>query len=69
MKPLFCVASLLTLTALTALTGCLGSRVLVVGKSCRSDADCSEDTECVRADSANADRVCMPFDDDGSGSN
>jgi hypothetical protein len=51
------------------LGGCtLGSQILDVGKECTSDAQCSEETECVRADSNNAQRVCMPFDDDeGSG--
>lgn len=55
--------------ALVALSGCpLGSQVIVVGKKCVTDDDCSSDTECVRAESANADRVCMPLDGDPANS-
>jgi hypothetical protein len=50
-----------------AFVGCtLGSQILEVGAKCTTDNDCSnEQLECVPADSANADRVCMPIDDGG----
>ena len=65
MKTAFALASLFVL----AVGGCvLGSQILDVGKPCTSDKDCSEDTECVRSDSPNASRVCMPFDDEGGAS-
>lgn len=51
--------------ATLGVAGCnLGGQIIEVGQACRSDADCSDATECVAADSANADKVCMPFDDD-----
>ncbi len=60
-KTMACVVVLLLLGS-----GCtLGSQVLSVGLKCTSDNDCPEDLECVRADSANADKACMPIDDGG----
>lgn len=57
---------LLLALALAAVAGCyIGTNgdVLIVGRECTSDSDCDENTECVPADSPNANRVCMPFAD------
>ncbi len=53
---------LVTALALTAPLACtLGGDIDEVGESCRADGDCSDDFECVPADSPNASRVCMPI--------
>ena len=61
------IRSTLMTAALVAFAGCtLGSQILEVGAKCNTDSDCeNEQLECVPADSANADRVCMPIDDGG----
>ncbi|MDP2345375.1 MAG: hypothetical protein Q8O67_30805 [Deltaproteobacteria bacterium] len=61
--------ALLIAAGALAFVGCtLGSQILEVGAECVEDADCvNKQLECVRADSANATRVCMPIDDSAGG--
>ena len=56
----------LSFTLALALAACPfdGGQVIEVGKACNADADCSERTECVAAESPHADKVCMPVDED-----
>ncbi len=70
LSPTALAALLSTLLSVTALlSACpLGSSVLDVGKACTNDNDCSDDTECVPAQSPNASNVCMPFDDEPAAS-
>ena len=53
------------LLALAVVGACtLGSQIIDAGKPCQKNEDCnSPDLECVRADSASANRVCMPIAD------
>jgi hypothetical protein len=63
------VAGVLAVAALSA-GGCLiGGGILEVGKPCSRDSDCRDERlECVPAESAAADRVCMPiFSGEGEG--
>ena len=58
----------LSLLGVVAVSGCLiGADIEAQGRSCRSDLDCPDELECVSADSATADRVCMPILEDDSG--
>ena len=61
-RSLVATVTLMTLVLLTA-SCILGSQILEVGAKCTTDSDCqNEQLECVPAESANADRVCMPID-------